>query len=117
MAFANYYSSYVPNYADLAAGLMDKLKVGRHEGKKGNKVAVQFTDEDRKSFQAIKDSLLSGLELQTVNPDKPFVLRVDASERAVGTALEQFADDFQGRPPLNKLHPGKQFRSHFVHAN
>ena len=28
LGFTNYYSTYVPNYADLAAPLMDKLKAG-----------------------------------------------------------------------------------------
>ena len=36
--------------------------------------------------------------LQCVNPDKPFILRVDASGRAVGAALEQFAEDTTERP-------------------
>jgi hypothetical protein len=33
-----------------------------------------------------------------VNPDKPFILRVDASGRAVGAALEQFAEDTAEKP-------------------
>ena len=37
LGLANYYSCYVPKYADLAAPLQERLKVGREEGKKGRK--------------------------------------------------------------------------------
>ena len=33
------------------------------------------------------------MALQRVNPDKPFVLRVDASGYAVGASLEQLMDE------------------------
>ena len=39
------------------------------------------------AFEAIKKVLCKNLLLQRVNPDKPFVLRVDASEYAVGRHL------------------------------
>ena len=37
----------------------------------------------------LKEALVSGLSLQAVNPDAPFVLRVDASDKAIGAVLEQ----------------------------
>ena len=104
LGFTNYYSSYVPGYAELAASLMDLLKVGKKDGKKGSKVPVLFGEEERKAFQAIKDKLQEGLRLRTVNPDRPFILRVDASGRAVGAALEQFVDEeVTGRPTLEEV--------------
>ena len=93
LGFTNYYSSYVPGYSALAAELMDLLKLNRQEGKKGSKKPIKFSEKQREAFQQIKAKLLSGLQLQTVNPDRPFILRVDASGRAVGAALEQFADE------------------------
>jgi len=51
----------------------------------------------------LKEALLKGLELQTVQPDKPFILRVDASDRAVGAALEQFADQRTTRPTKDEV--------------
>jgi hypothetical protein len=35
LGLTNYYSGYVKGYADLACPLMDTLKVGREDGKKG----------------------------------------------------------------------------------
>ena len=92
LGFTNYYSAYVPNYAELAADLMEKLKVGKKEDKKSSRTPVNVVDKERQAFQKLKAALMKGLSLQTVNPDKPFILRVDASGRAVGAALEQFAD-------------------------
>ena len=37
LGLTNYYAEYVRNYADLAAPLMEQLKVSREEGKKGSK--------------------------------------------------------------------------------
>ena len=45
------------------------------------------------AFEAIKKVFCDSLNLQRVNPDKPFVLRVDASKYAVGAGLEQLIDE------------------------
>jgi len=92
LGLTNYYSAYISGYAEMVAGLMDLLKVGKAEGKKGSKKPIHFTPKHREAFQAIKEKLTSALLLHTVDPDKPFVMRVDASDRAVGAALEQFHD-------------------------
>ena len=84
MGFTNYYSSYIQGYADIVACLQEKLKVPRDEGKKGSKKKIPWGDKDQEAFQEIKKRLCSNLVLQRVNPDKPFVLRVDASGYAVG---------------------------------
>ena len=103
LGFTNYYSTYVKGYAELAAPLMEKMKVNKQEGKKGSRVQVQFGPEQKRAFQSLKEALLKGLELQTVQPDKPFILRVDASEKAVGAALEQFADPGTSRPTKEEV--------------
>jgi hypothetical protein len=41
--------------------------------------------------------------LQRVNPDKPFVLRVDASRYAVGATLEQLIDGDRNPTPQDVL--------------
>ena len=89
LGFANYYASYVRNFAEMAAPLMEKLKVGRVLGKKGSKHPIHLSESDLEAFNKLKAALVSGLSLQAVNPDAPFVLRVDASQKAIGAVLEQ----------------------------
>ena len=62
---------------------------------------MDFGEKEKAAFEAIKASLMSGLSLQTVDPDKPFILRVDASGRAVGAALEQFSEEVPGMPKVD----------------
>ena len=50
---------------------------------------MQFTIEEQRPFEQLKLKLLSGLSLPTVDPDRPFVLRRDASKHAIGVSLEQ----------------------------
>ena len=97
LGFTNYYNSYIHMYAQVAAPLQDKLKVPRDVGKKGSKKKVDFDALDLEAFNELKRRLVSGLSLQRVNPDKPFVLRVDASGFAVGATLEQLKEG-DGRP-------------------
>jgi hypothetical protein len=91
--FKNYSSQYIKGYAELVAGLQEKLKVPRDVGKKGSMVAITWTEEDQKNFEEVKRVLCSGLVLQRVNPDKDFILRVDASQYAIGATLEQLFDE------------------------
>ena len=93
LGFTNYYNSYIQGYSEVVGCLQDKLKVSKIEGKKGSKVRITWTEEDQKAFEEIKRRLCSNLLLQRVNPDKPFVLRVDASAYAVGASLEQLIDE------------------------
>ena len=37
-------------FANMAARLLDKLKVGRVDGKKGSTVKLVWSEEDRKTF-------------------------------------------------------------------
>ena len=88
LGFTNYYSSYIKEYSKIAAPLQDRLKVPREVGKKGSKYKITWGEIEQAAFDELKRVLCSELVLQVVNPDKPFVLRVDASEFAVGATLE-----------------------------
>ena len=103
LGFTNYYAAYVEGYAELLACLQELLKVGRVEGKKGSKVPVKFGPQHHEAFQLVKQRLLGKLELNSLKPDQPFVLRVDASGRAVGGVLEQFVEDREGMPTLEQM--------------
>ena len=69
--------------------MLEKLKVGRVEGKKGSKVKLVCTAEEINAFNEVKAAMLKTLSLQVVELDKPFILRVDSSGYAVGAVLEQ----------------------------
>ena len=111
LGFTNYYNSYIHMYAQVAARLQDKLKVPRELGKKGSKQRVEFDAEDLEAFEELKRRLCQGLSLQRVNPDKPFVLRVDASGYAVGATLEQLLEG-DGTPTSQDVMEKKLHQSH-----
>ena len=69
--------------------MMDLLKVGKLEGRKGSVFRVQWTPDADLALLATKEALGLELSLQTVNPDRPFVLRTDAPGNAIGAVLEQ----------------------------
>ena len=89
LGLTNYYSCYVPNYADLAAPLMAKLQLNREDGKKGSQKPIRWTTPDVEAFVKLKHALTEQLELFQLDPDQPFVMRTDASDTAIGAVLEQ----------------------------
>ena len=52
---------------------------------------------------ATKEALSRELSLQTVNPDLPFVLRADASGKAIGAVLEQVPAGVKMEPTIKEL--------------
>ena len=89
LGVCNYYSCYVEGYAQKAAPLMELLKVGREDGKKGSKKPVQWTPTAERAFEELKAALVGELEVFQINPDHRFVLRTDASDYAIAAILEQ----------------------------
>ena len=102
LGFTNYYSSYIQGYAEVVTCLQDKLRVSKADGKKESKLKISWDARDQQAFEEIKRRLCSKLVLQRVNPDKPFVLRVDASTYAVGASLEQLIDEDR-RPTVDDV--------------
>ena len=45
--------------------------------------------EEIEAFEALKQALAAQLGLFRLEVDKPFILRADASDRAIGAVLEQ----------------------------
>ncbi len=97
-------------YGDIVAILQDKLKVPREIGKKGSRHKLEFTSDEIHAFETIKQKLCSQLLLQHVNPDKPFVLRTDASRYAVGATLEQLVAEDR-HPTAQDVIDKKRFKS------
>jgi len=52
LGFTNYYSSYIKDYANMVARLMEKLKVPRDIGKKGSKAVVGWDEADLEAFRS-----------------------------------------------------------------
>ena len=102
LGLCNYYSTYVKMYAEYAAPLQEKLKVPKDDAKAGSKAKVHWSAEDIKAFERLKGALVEGLELFHLDTSKPFVLRTDASDYAIGAVLEQFPD-VQGMPTIQDL--------------
>ena len=95
LGFTNYYANYIPGYATLASALQEKLKVPRGEGKKGSTKPITWTEDDQKVFEHLKEVMCQQLALNRVDPDRPFVLRTEASKYAVGAVLEQLHEGNQ----------------------
>jgi hypothetical protein len=89
LGLCNYFSEYVDHYADAAGPLTEKLKLSREDGKKGSTKAVEWSPEDIKAFKSLKIKLSNDLELFQVDPDRPFVMRCDASNFSIGAVLDQ----------------------------
>ena len=88
LGFANYYSGYVRDYAGIVSPMMELLKVGRLEGKKGSTTKVKWTAEADLAFVETKEALSRELSAQMLNADLPFVPRADAAGKAIGAVLE-----------------------------
>ena len=88
----NYYSEYVPEYAHKAWRVMEKLKVKGLNAKAGSQLPLEWSEEEKAAFNAMKQALAERLLLFQVEPDQPFQLRTDASHIAIGAALEQDRD-------------------------
>ena len=102
LGLCNHYSTYVKMYAEYAAPLQEKLKVPKEHAKAGSKARVTWTPAELAAFERLKQALVEGLELYHVDPSKPFVLRTDASQYAIGAALEQFPA-IAGVPTLEQI--------------
>ena len=75
--------------------MMALLQVGKSEGKAGSKKTLKWTDESSRSFEEVKKTLLVKLELNIMDPDKPFIIHTDASDYAVGACLSQMVGDVE----------------------
>ena len=72
---------------------MGKLQLNRHEGRKGSKVKLVWTDPEIAAFEQLKAKLCKKLELNQPDLDRPFRLHCDASDFAIGAELAQ---EFEG---------------------
>ena len=97
MGLANYYSGYVQNYASIATPLIELLKnLPKH--KNGKKIGLTWNAPANEAFLKLKGAITDIVPLQLADWDKDFVLTPDASNWAVGAALQQERPDGALRP-------------------
>jgi hypothetical protein len=96
VGLTNYYSAYMPYYAQAASPLTNKLKVKCEDGKKGSRKRVSLKEEDIAAFDAMKGKMLHEMELFRADPDEPFIHRADASDKAIGAVREQMHPEGTG---------------------
>jgi hypothetical protein len=88
LGLANYYRKLIRNYSQEANPMVKLLK---------KDTRFHWGPDQDSSFQQLKDLLSTAPVLRIADPQKPFVIHVDASDNAIGCVLQQ---EFDG-----KLHP------------
>ena len=97
LGLANYFSGYVRNYASIAAPLIEMLKnLPKH--KEWKKIGLTWNASANEVFLSLKRAITDIVPLQLADWDKDFVLTPDASDWAVGAALQQQGPDGALRP-------------------
>ena len=97
LGLANPYSGYVQNYASIATPLINMLKdLPKH--KNGKIIGLTWNASANEAFLKLKRAITDIVPLQLADWDKDFVLTPDASNWAVGAALQQEGPDGALRP-------------------
>jgi len=86
IGLTGYYRKFIKDYAQLAAPLTDALKGGPSS-------SVKWGPQQDAAFQVLKERLCMKPILHLPDPERPFILRTDASDTAVGAVLLQEYDD------------------------
>ena len=84
LGMCNYYRKFVKDYAKIAAPMNYLLR---------SDVQFQWTDQCQRSFEVLKQALLSSPILAYPDMNKSFILTCDASTTAIGYVLGQFDDE------------------------
>ncbi len=92
LGFANFYRRFIQNYSSIAGPLTDLLK---HKPK-----SLSWTRSATESFNILKETFITAPILVHPDPDKAFVVEVDASTTGVGAVLSAPEEDSQEPEPI-----------------
>ena len=84
LGLLNYYRTFIPRFAHIAAPLHKLLS---------NKSHYVWDNDCQKAFEVLNHSLISYPILQCSDPNRPFIIHTDASDYAIGAVLAQKDDD------------------------
>ena len=93
LGMCGFYQKFIKDFNQIAAPLTELTRKTAPD-------RVEWSPECETAFQTLKDRLTSQPILRLPDPDKPFVLRTDASQQAIGAVLLQADQD-----DPNELHP------------
>ncbi|KAK3532190.1 hypothetical protein QTP86_009293 [Hemibagrus guttatus] len=91
LGFANFYRRFIRNYSSVAAPLTSLLR--------GKPKKLDWMDQARAAFQRLKDCFTTAPILCHPDPDRPFMVEVDASSSGLGAVFSQRHGD------PGKVHP------------
>eukprot|EP00833_Pecoramyces_ruminatium_P005257 jgi/Orpsp1_1/1179289/evm.model.c7180000068770.1 len=89
IGLCNYYRRFVKNFAQIARPLHNLTK---------KNIKFSWNENCQKSFEELKNRLISTPILMHPDPEKQYILECDASNYAIGAILSQYDDE-------NRLHP------------
>ncbi|GJP60477.1 hypothetical protein CLOP_g17693 [Closterium sp. NIES-67] len=92
LGFANYYNRFVSQYAKIAAPLTNLLK---------KNTPYKWEPKHQEAVEQLKQALTSAPVLILPDPERDYVIEVDASDQAVGAVLMQ--DQGNGLQPIAYL--------------
>ncbi|KAL0194826.1 hypothetical protein M9458_008398, partial [Cirrhinus mrigala] len=81
LGFSNFYRRFIDKYSDVASPLTSLLK--------GKPKTLLWNPESSRAFHELKTAFTSAPILVHPDPEKPFVVEVDASTTGVGAVLSQ----------------------------
>ncbi|KAK3544055.1 hypothetical protein QTP86_000399 [Hemibagrus guttatus] len=81
LGFANFYRRFIRNYSSVAAPLTSLLR--------GKPKRLTWTDQAQVAFQRLKNSFTTAPILCHPDPDRPFMVEVDASSSGLEAVLSQ----------------------------
>ena len=86
LGLSGFYRRFIPHYAEIAAPLVELTK-------KNKPLVVIWNQGAERAFHTLKRLLCTAPILHIPDMEKPFILRTDASDVALGTVLLQSQND------------------------